>query len=155
MERPSPANDFQSTHAERLLSSFKLFVGRSLMDEGPTAAESARLLFQAPFVVASHGGGADPILSYGNEAALTLWDADWDTFTGMPSRLTAEPVHRDERARLLQATEEKGYIDHYSGIRISATGRRFRIENAIVWTVVDSDGERIGQAATFVTVQFL
>ncbi|NBC32645.1 MAG: MEKHLA domain-containing protein [Alphaproteobacteria bacterium] len=147
---PSLANGWQTGHATRLLASFRHFVGRPLLQTGALPAhEAARLLYFAPFVVVSHDGAADPVLTYGNRMALSLWETDWPSLTAMPSRLTAEPVHRDERARLLQATEDKGYIDNYSGIRISTSGRRFRIERAIVWTLIDEDGHRIGQAATF------
>ena len=150
MDRPSPANDYQRDHARLLLTSFRRFVGRSLIDDDSVSdIECAKHLFQAPFVVVSHNADDDPILTYGNEAALRLWETDWESLTQMPSRLTAEPVHRDERARLLRATEENGFIDDYSGIRISATGRRFRISGAIVWTLVDDDGRRVGQAAKF------
>ena len=155
MDRPSPGNDFQYRHARVLLSSYRHVVGRPLIDGAGSERDAARLLFQAPFVVAAHDGAADPILTYGNEAALKLWETDWDRFTRTPSRLTAEPVHRDERARLLQAAEERGFIDSYTGIRISATGRRFRIENATIWTLIGEDGGRIGQAATFRTVRYL
>jgi hypothetical protein len=40
-------------------------------------------------------------------------------------------------------------VDNYSGIRISASGRRFRIENATVWNLADAGGRIHGQAATF------
>ena len=89
------------------------------------------------------------MLNYGNAAALALWEMDWDTFTRTPSRLTAEPMHRDERARLLARTRDQGFVDDYSGIRISRSGRRFRIERAIVWNLVDAAGAPCGQAATF------
>ncbi len=156
MERPSPANDFQVAHATLLQDSFRQFVGRDLLP-GPSEdpATAALRLFEAEFVVVSHDTRADPVLSYGNAAALRLWETDWASLTAMPSRLTAEPVHRDERARLLQATEENGFIDNYAGVRISATGRRFRIKNAIIWNLVDRTGARVGQAATFRDVEFL
>ncbi|MCB2079450.1 MAG: MEKHLA domain-containing protein, partial [Novosphingobium sp.] len=63
---------------------------------------------------------------------------------------TAEAPMRDARQQLLDRVTRDGYIDDYSGIRISSTGRRFRIENAIVWNLVDGNGARHGQAATFV-----
>ena len=68
---------------------------------------------------------------------------------GTPSRLTAEPVHRDERARLLERTTRQGFVDDYAGVRISRSGKRFRIEQAIVWNVLDGEGRIHGQAATF------
>lgn len=97
----------------------------------------------------SHGTEADPLLTYGNARALALWEMSWDELTQTPSRLTAEPVHRDERARLLARTRAHGFVDDYAGVRISKTGRRFRIEQAIVWNLTDAAGNHRGQAATF------
>ena len=152
MKRPTFENAFRAGHARLLLSSFRRVVGRDLIEGGPDAAER---LFRADFVVVSHGTEADPILNYGNEAALRLWETDWDSLTAMPSKKTAEPMHRDERARLLARAAEHGFIDDYSGVRISATGRRFRIRNAIIWNLVDARGAPAGQAATFREVEFL
>jgi hypothetical protein len=136
-------------HAQLLLDSFARLLGRDLIDRAGTPAAQAERLFHAPFVVVAHGTEADPILAYGNAAALALWEMDWETLTRTPSRLTAEPVHRDERARLLERTLRDGYVDDYAGIRISSTGKRFRIEQAIVWNLIDAGGAVHGQAATF------
>ena len=138
-----------AAHVRLLLDSFASLLGRELVDRSGTAVEQAERLFHAPFVVVSHGTEADPILNYGNAAALALWEMDLATLARTPSRLTAEPVHRDERARLLERTRRDGYVDDYAGIRISSTGRRFRIEQAIVWNLVDAAGGHRGQAATF------
>jgi len=138
-----------TSHVQVLLDSFVRLLGRELVDRSGTAAEQAERLFHAPFVVVSHGTEADPILNYGNAAALRLWEMDWETLTRTPSRLTAEPVHRDERARLLARTRRDGYVDDYAGIRVSSTGRRFRIVQAIVWNLTDAAGGHCGQAATF------
>ena len=35
------------------------------------------------------------------------------------------------------------------GVRISAGGRRFRIDRAVVWNLVDDEGAYRGQAASF------
>ena len=43
----------------------------------------------------------------------------------------------------------QGAIEDYAGVRVSANGRRFMIEGATVWNVVDEDGRYYGQAATF------
>lgn len=136
-------------HANRLERSFRQVVGRDLIEQGPDAVETARALFEAPFVVLSHGVQADPILNYGNACALALWEMSFADFTRMPSRVTAEAMLREERERLLAIAAVKGYIDDYAGVRISASGRRFQIENAIIWNVTDERGARIGQAATF------
>ena len=138
-----------ASHVQLLLDSFARLLGRELISRQGAAEAQAERLFQAPFVVVSHGTEADPILNYGNAAALALWEMDLATLTRTPSRLTAEPVHRDERARLLERTRRDGYVDDYAGIRISSTGRRFRIEQAIVWNLVDAAGIHRGQAATF------
>ena len=139
----------QIEHAHLLLDSFTRLLGRDLVPRDASPAEQARRLFESPFVVVSHGTEADPVLNYANATALRLWEMDWATFVQTPSRLTAEPVHRDERARLLERTSRDGYVNDYAGIRISQSGRRFRIEQAIVWNLVDAAGQRRGQAATF------
>ena len=138
-----------ATHVQLLLDSFARLLGRELISRQGSAEAQAERLFQAPFVVVAHGTEADPLLNYGNAAALALWEMDLATLTRTPSRLTAEPVHRDERARLLERTRRDGYVDDYAGIRISSTGRRFQIEQAIVWNLVDAAGIHRGQAATF------
>ena len=79
----------------------------------------------------------------------------WDEFTRTPSRLTAEAPNREERARLLNAVTTLGFIDDYSGIRISKTGRRFRIEQATVWNLLDERENYVGQAAMFSRWEFL
>jgi hypothetical protein len=136
-------------HSQLLLDSYQRWLGVKLIDRGDSIEEQAQRLFEAPFVVVSHGTQTDPILNYGNQAALDLWDMDIDTLLETPSRLTAEPVHRDERALLLERTTRDGYVDDYRGIRIARSGRRFLIERAIVWNLVDACGQRAGQAATF------
>ena len=142
-------------HTQLLLDSFRRVLGRELIPRDGTPEDQAAALYQAPFVVASHGTEADPILNYGNRAALELWEMDAETLRTMPSRKTAEPVHRDERARLLERTSRQGYVDDYQGIRISSSGRRFRIERAIVWNLADAAGNYAGQAATFDTWEYL
>lgn len=132
-----------------LLDSYARWLGRELIPRsGSPETDSARL-FHAPFVVVAHGTEADPILDYANLAALDLWATNLDTLLRLPSRQTAEPMHRDERARMLEQTRRQGYIDDYQGIRISTTGRRFRIQRATVWNLLDAAGQHAGQAATF------
>ena len=140
-------------HESLLAESFARVTGRLLLE--PSEAGAATRLFYASRVVVSHGTEADPVLNYGNRAALTLWEMDWERLTRTPSRLTAEPLERDERARLLEQVTRNGFIDNYRGVRISASGRRFNIEQAVVWNVVDAEGRKLGQAATFERWTFL
>jgi len=79
----------------------------------------------------------------------------WDELTRTPSRLTAEAPNRAERARLLAAVTASGFIDDYSGVRISKTGRRFKISRATVWNLLTEDNQPCGQAAMFGEWEFL
>ncbi|MFT7641385.1 MAG: hypothetical protein ACI9G1_003133 [Pirellulaceae bacterium] len=132
-----------------LMNSFENLLKRPLLQVAGDDSEKARQLFHAPFVVVAHGTEDDPILNYANQIALKLWEVDLPTILQMPSRTTAEPVHRDERAEMLKRTLRDGYIDDYQGIRIAASGRRFHIAEAIVWSVIDAEWDNAGQAATF------
>ncbi|EFM10554.1 MEKHLA domain protein [Paenibacillus curdlanolyticus YK9] len=76
-------------------------------------------------------------------------ERDWAAFTSTPSRLTAEPMIREDRDRFLQLVAQQGYVDQYTGIRVSATGRRFYIRNTTVWNLIDAEGIYRGQAAAF------
>jgi MEKHLA domain len=142
-------------HAQLLARSFKHFTQRDLFAENVPAAEFAAKIFHAPFVLVSHGTEADPVLNYGNQAALSLWEMSWAELTRTPSRLTAEAPNREERARLLAAVTARGFIDDYSGVRISKTGRRFQISRATVWNLISPDGKYCGQAAMFREWKFL
>jgi hypothetical protein len=136
-------------HTQIMLDSFRHFVGRELVVRSGSPEVDARAVFDAPCVVVSHGTQDDPILNYGNRTALSLWEMDIPTFTSTPSRLTAEPMHRDERAQLMSRAAQYGFVDDYRGIRISSSGKRFLIEQAIIWNLHDPEGIRVGQAATF------
>ena len=135
--------------------SLKHWTGRELLPGNFSGAEVASKIFHAPFVLVSHGTEADPVLNYGNAAALALWEMSWEELTRTPSRLTAEAPNRDERARLLAAVTARGFIDDYSGVRISKTGRRFKISRETVWNLLAEDNKPCGQAAMFDRWEFL
>ena len=135
-------------HTQLLLNSYEKWLGRPLIPRLASEPD-ARQLFLSTFVVVAHGTEQDPLLNYGNQAALELWEMPLSELLGTPSRKTAEPVHRSERMELLRRTKEFGFIDDYSGVRISSSGRRFRIHRATVWNVVDNNDTYVGQAAAF------
>ena len=137
------------THSECLMRSYQHWTGHELLLGLSQADESARQLFEAPFVLVSHGIEADPILNYGNQGALELWQLTWQEITCMPSRLTAEAPNREERAKLLERVTRDGYISDYSGVRVAKNGRRFLIQNATVWNLRSESGAYCGQAAMF------
>jgi hypothetical protein len=143
------------SHSALLLRSYKKHTGRELMTAGGGPEAEAERLFVAPFVVVSHGTGADPLLNYGNRVALALWEMSPATLVTTPSRLTAEPMLREARERLLEQVARDGFASGYEGVRISATGRRFRISGVTVWNVEDESGAPAGQAATFARWTFL
>ncbi len=136
-------------HTQCLAASLKHWTGRDLLPGVVDPEELARVVFQASFVLVSHGTEADPILNYGNQAALTLWKCSWEEFTRMPSRFTAEAPNRAERARLLEQVARDGFIDNYCGVRVNRLGQRFIIPQAIVWNLLSPQGTPCGQAAMF------
>jgi hypothetical protein len=140
---------------QRIVRSLRHWTGRDLLPGLFNPLGLAKNVFAAPFVLVSHGTEADPVLNYGNQTALNLWEMSWEELTRTPSRLTAEAPNREERARLLAAVTRNGFIDDYSGIRISKNGRRFRIAQATVWNLLDEQGRHAGQAATFSDWEFL
>lgn len=139
----------------RLLScSHARLVGRRLIPEaiargGDAAAQAQWLYGQAPFCVLAHDAGADPIFIYANRSAQIRFEYAWDEITRLPSRLSAQAPDRAERQRLLDAVTRNGFIDNYRGLRIAKSGRRFWIEKATVWQLIDEAGTLHGQAAMF------
>jgi len=127
-------------------TSYRRLTGREL---AAPAASIAEALWSAPRVIVAHGVEADPIFFFGNRAALDQFEMRFERFTAMPSRLSAEPMLRDERQALLDRVARDGFVDNIAGIRISATGRRFHIIRATVWNLIDEHGGWHGQAATF------
>ena len=141
---PCSENNYCSDHAELIISSFFNVVGKPLIE---AQFNQSKALYDAPFCVVSHGVEEDPIFNYGNELALKLFEFDWHDFTQLPSRYSAETMVQAERDRLLKQVTEQGYIDDYRGVRVSSSGKRFLVEKAIVWNLIDSEGRYQGQAA--------
>ncbi|MFM5929839.1 MAG: MEKHLA domain-containing protein [Novosphingobium sp.] len=115
----------------------------------PDTGDVTAALWHAPQVILAHGTEADPRFFFANAAALARFEADLPGLVGMPSRLSAEAPDRAERQALLDRVTRDGFIADYAGVRISAKGRRFRIEQATVWNLIDADGAVHGQAAAF------
>ncbi|MGK9235983.1 MEKHLA domain-containing protein [Inquilinus limosus] len=136
-----------------LAGSHARLVGAPLLPEGVAAGDAAaqaRWLYEdAPFCVLAHNTDPDPRFVYANRAAQACFEYGWDEFTTLPSRLSAEAPDRAERQRLLDAVTRDGFIGDYRGQRIAKSGRRFWIENATVWQLIDETGTLRGQAAAF------
>ncbi len=136
-----------------LAGSHARLTGAPLLPEdvagGDPAAQARWLYESAPFCVLAHNTDADPRFVYANRAAQARFEYGWDEFVTLPSRLSAEAPDRAERQRLLDAVARDGFIGDYRGLRIARSGRRFWIERATVWQLIDEAGVLRGQAATF------
>ncbi|MFS8111671.1 MEKHLA domain-containing protein [Rhizobium jaguaris] len=129
-----------------LTGSYARIVGTPLIGQGPGPDW---LYNDAPFVVVAHNTDADPRFIYANKAGQACFEYPWEEFITLPSRLSAELPNRAERQQLLDAVTRDGFISGYRGLRITKSGRRFWMEDGIVWQLIDRDGNRRGQAATF------
>lgn len=98
---------------------------------------------------------ADPIFIYGNNAALKLWELSFEEFTKFSSRNTANLDQQSSRNSLLQEVLDKGFIENYSGIRVSKSGKKFMIENAMVFQVYDLQDHNIAQAVLFANWKYI
>jgi len=133
-----------------LVSSYRRTVGAEPAFLEHSERPSAEWLYaHASHCVLAHNTDPDPRFIYANKAAQTAFEYDWDEIISLPSRLSAEPIDRAERQRLLEAVARHGFATGYSGMRIAKSGRRFWIEDGVVWQLIDRDGAVRGQAATF------
>jgi hypothetical protein len=144
-------------HVQRILSSYRHWFGHDLLPGtyGLSGQHLAEAAYHANRVLLAHGNQADPILNYGNAATQNLWGYSWEELTATPSRLTAEPMERGDRQRFLEQVNSRGHVADYRGIRVAKNGQRFWIEQAAVWNVLDEQGEKIGQAASFTSWKFI
>jgi len=129
-----------------LTQSHQRVVGTPLVPKGHDAGW---LYEAAPFAVVAHDTSADPRFVYANRTAQACFEYGLDEFVGLPSRLSAEAEERAARQKLLEEVTRKGFIADYRGVRIARSGRRFWIENAVVWQLIDAQGVYRGQAAAF------
>lgn len=139
-----------------LAAGFRRWTGRKILsDLAHQPIDLARSLYDAPQVIVAHGTQTDPIFWFANRTAQRLWEVDWPMFIRMPSRQSVEAGEHDDRERLLARAQADGYVDDYQGVRISASGRRFRIQNVVLWNLRNEQDQPAGQAATFADWTFL
>lgn len=133
-----------------LVGSYRRQLGQDppfLVSPGP---DPARWLYEdAPACVLAHNTEPDPRFIYANKAAQHLLEYSWDEIVMLPSRFSAEAPIRAERQRVFEAVARDGFATGYSGVRISKSGRRFRIEDGVLWELRDAQGTLHGVAATF------
>jgi PAS domain S-box-containing protein len=143
-----PSHPADGAFADLLTGSYQRLVGRALLPGTVAACDASRWLYEeAPFVLLAHDASPDPLFIYANRAAQRRFEYSWEEFVGMPSRLSAEAPNRDERQAFLDQVLQQGFADNFRGQRITKSGRRFWIEAATVWNLIDVDGNLRGQAA--------
>jgi len=133
-----------------IVESHQRLIGKPLLPMIPAHKAALRAaLWNAPCIIVAHGIEDEPVFFYGNRMALDLFELDFAAFSRLPSHHSAEAMQREERERLLANVARRGYVDDYRGVRVSSTGRRFMINAATVWNLIDAAGMYHGQAATF------
>lgn len=133
-----------------LNESHRRLLGRPLVQQNVSW-----LYHDAPFVVLAHDTAADPLFTYANRTAQTLFGYGWDEFLRLPSRLSAEPALQSARQSVFERVARDGFVTGYTGVRVTKDGRRFRIEDATIWRLTDEDGRSRGEAATFARWRWL
>ena len=137
----------QDPHFFALLTrSYARLTGKPLV---PPGHGPEWLYHDAPFALLAHDTESDPLFIYANETAQKCFEYSWEEFTQLRSRASAEPVNRFERQRMLDIVAEKGFVTGYSGVRIAKSGRRFYIEDVVIWQLMNEMGVTFGQAAVF------
>jgi PAS domain-containing protein len=145
MKRPEDSQFFNV-----LVGSYRRLTGAEPPFLVPGAPSDAAWLYaQSPACVLAHDTSPDPRFIYANRSAQHLFEYSWDEFVALPSRLSAEAPDRAERERLLDAVARDGFARGYSGIRVAKSGRRFRIDDGVLWQLRAGDGTLHGVAATF------
>jgi hypothetical protein len=134
-----------------IVSSYQRLTGKPLIDNVPTDIAALRAaVWNAPRAIVAHGTEDDPVFFYSNRLALQMFEMSFEEFTRLPSRLSAEPLAQEARVKLLDKVTQQGYVDNYSGMRITKSGERFMITDTTVWNLIDEGGEHRGQAAVFI-----
>ncbi len=152
---PILKQDMYITLGMMISSSYQQLLGYPLLEKKQPNIEEIEALWNAPIAILSHSVEEDPIFNFGNRTALELFEMDFEKLIQLESRKSAEAVNRQKREQLLAEVTKNGFVTDYSGVRISATGKRFLIEGATIWNVSDSKGVYHGQAATFNKWTFL
>ncbi|MBP0588611.1 MEKHLA domain-containing protein [Paraburkholderia sp. LEh10] len=131
-----------------LTGSYARLLGSELVARHERTDDAIGWLYHdAPFGLLAHNTADDPVFVYGNRRAQTLFGYEWDELTALPSRLSAQAPERRERQTFLDQVTRDGFVTGYRGVRIAKSGRRFWIERATVWQLIDEHGTLHGQAA--------
>jgi len=152
---PDAANHYCVEHVSILLNNLKRWTGFDLAGEFTIAkSDLGKGVFEAAFCLLSSDLSPDPVLNYGNQRALDLWEMSWEELTSTRSRDTARADRQSDRDGLMLQVDEKNFITGYSGARVSKTGKEFLIKDVTIWNLFDDDGKPYGRAAWFKDTSF-
>lgn len=133
-----------------LMESSYIDVGGKYLALGQSLEDRARWAYmEATYGLLAHDGGADPIFTYANQVAQRCFESSWSTLVGSYSRLSASQERQADRNGLLAKVRKDGVARGYRGLRRSASGQQFWIEDVTMWTIRDRQGTNQGQAALF------
>ena len=150
---PEASNHYCVEHVVILLSNLERWTGFDLAGEfGIAKVDLGRGIFLAEFCLLSSDLSADPVLNYGNQRALDLWEMSWEELTSTRSRDTARADRQSDRDGLMRQVDEKNFITGYCGERVSKTGKEFLIKDVTIWNLFDDGGKPYGRAAWFMDV---
>ena len=148
-------NNYHQEHVSMMLKNLKRWTAYDLIEEyGFSADKLGEEIFNADFYILSHNNAIDPILTYGNNRVLQLWEISWEELTQMHSRDTAKPVEQIDRQALMDRVKEYNYVSGYEGIRVSKKGMEFKILDVTIWNLFSDNDDPYGQAAWFKFVEF-
>ena len=151
---PDGSNGYCLEHVSILLGNLKKWTGFDLAEEfGISKDELGKGIFEAEFCLLSSDLSADPILNYGNQKAIDLWEMPWEELTSTRSRDTAKSDNQSDRDELMRRVNENNFVTGYSGMRVSKTGREFFIKDVTIWNLFADDGAPYGRAAWFKDVE--
>jgi len=154
LELPDASNKYYRDHLSIVLENLKRWTSYDLIKEYGFSEENlGEQVFDADFYILSHNNAADPILNYGNDRVLKLWETSWEELTTMYSRDTAKPVNLSARLAMIEQVKLQNYISGYSGLRISKTGKEFKILDVTIWNILTNNGDLYGQAAWFKSIE--
>jgi hypothetical protein len=151
---PSPQNNYHQEHISMMLENLKRWTSYDLIEDyGFSIDRLGEEVFNADFYILSHTHAIDPILNYGNNLVLQLWEVSWEELTSMYSKDTAKPVDRSARSSVMDRVKKYNYISGYDGDRVSKTGIEFKILDVTIWNLFLDNGNPYGQAAWFKSIE--
>ena len=142
-------------HSTLLAWCYKHWTNKDLIPDLENTTDLARKMYEAPFVIVSHGTEPDPVFNYANKKAQELWQLTWEEFICLPSRKSAEPMEENLRNSLIEVGKKKGISFIDKAIRVSKCGHRFYIKNVTLFNLFLPANTFAGQGAIYADWEFL